>query len=250
MLSIAKTGEIRTYESDGEVQAATGIVTYIQKHMLLERVVYEDLILCHHMDCEWAFQKARGLSWPVGIPHKELAVPARVVTTYDRKLIDLFSCYRCCGARVTDHKLWDTIAAWLRKRGKQTVKVGTWLLYFKKKCPVPYALVDKEGLRYWLANSHPSETVRVANFKAEFAEELLEYVESDSEVGEAGGGEVALQTPTMPFWDMKTEDGSAVFTQLRTSDGYINATKMCQSAGREWKTYWRSDATKAFYEVL
>ena len=33
-------------------------------------------------------------------------------------------------------------------------------------------------------------------------------------------------------------------------DGYVNATKLCQAAGREWKTYYRSTGTKDFLDTL
>ena len=36
----------------------------------------------------------------------------------------------------------------------------------------------------------------------------------------------------------------------RASDGYINATKLCKGAGKEWKSYHRSDSTKSFLHAL
>jgi len=46
---------------------------------------------------------------------------------------------------------------------------------------------------------------------------------------------------------MALVDGRIV-TEIRKSDGYVNATKMCQEAGREWKTYHRSN--KEFIEEV
>lgn len=39
-------------------------------------------------------------------------------------------------------------------------------------------------------------------------------------------------------------------TLMRRQDGYVNATALCKSAGRELKSYLRTDGTKAFIEEL
>jgi hypothetical protein len=46
---------------------------------------------------------------------------------------------------------------------------------------------------------------------------------------------------------VKTLEG---ITELRTSDGYVNATKMCNSAGKLWADFARLDGTKAFLVEL
>src|SRR4051812_27184693 len=33
-------------------------------------------------------------------------------------------------------------------------------------------------------------------------------------------------------------------------DGYVNASKLCRVAGKEWSSYFRTAKTKAFLEVL
>jgi hypothetical protein len=45
-------------------------------------------------------------------------------------------------------------------------------------------------------------------------------------------------------------DDGEMITEMRASDGYVNATKMCTSAGKEWSQFFRNDDTKAFLEVL
>lgn len=44
------------------------------------------------------------------------------------------------------------------------------------------------------------------------------------------------------------QDGVTV--EIRTSDGFVNATKMAQSAGKEWKNYFKSDNTRSFLAQL
>lgn len=39
-------------------------------------------------------------------------------------------------------------------------------------------------------------------------------------------------------------------TEFRNSDGFINATKMCKSAGKKWSHYWDSDNTRLFLGAL
>jgi hypothetical protein len=46
------------------------------------------------------------------------------------------------------------------------------------------------------------------------------------------------------------EHGGQVIAEMRTSDGYINATKMCASGGKQWAHYWRSDGAQAFVQAL
>jgi hypothetical protein len=36
----------------------------------------------------------------------------------------------------------------------------------------------------------------------------------------------------------------------RESDGYVNATRLCQAAGKKWNDYYRLDSTKAFLDEL
>lgn len=45
------------------------------------------------------------------------------------------------------------------------------------------------------------------------------------------------------------DDGNMI-TELRSSDGYVNATKMCQSAGKLWANFYHLLGTKAFLEEL
>lgn len=43
------------------------------------------------------------------------------------------------------------------------------------------------------------------------------------------------------------DDGNLI-TQMRTSDGYVNATAMCNSAGKKWADFVRLESTKKFLE--
>lgn len=45
------------------------------------------------------------------------------------------------------------------------------------------------------------------------------------------------------------DDGNMI-TEMRVSDGYVNATKMCQSAGKLWHEFQRLPSTKAFLKAL
>ena len=44
-------------------------------------------------------------------------------------------------------------------------------------------------------------------------------------------------------------DGRPV-VELRTSDGYVNATRMCQAAGKMWSSFSRLESTRAFLHAL
>lgn len=45
------------------------------------------------------------------------------------------------------------------------------------------------------------------------------------------------------------DDGNLI-TEMRLSDGYINATKMCRSAGKEWHDFYRLPSTARFLKEL
>jgi hypothetical protein len=46
------------------------------------------------------------------------------------------------------------------------------------------------------------------------------------------------------------DDDGGMITEIRCSDGYVNATKMCQSAGKRWNDYWVNGSTKSFIQEL
>ena len=58
---------------------------------------------------------------------------------------------------------------------------------------------------------------------------------------------VASTQAEMPLIARKVE--SRVIEQ-RATDGYINATAMCQAAERPWNRYWDTGPTQAFIQVL
>jgi hypothetical protein len=41
-----------------------------------------------------------------------------------------------------------------------------------------------------------------------------------------------------------------IITEIRSSDGYVNASKMCRSGGKLWANYYQGDITKEFLEAL
>ncbi len=51
------------------------------------------------------------------------------------------------------------------------------------------------------------------------------------------------------FEALKGEDGNLI-TQLRKSDGFVNATKLCRSGGKLWADFYRLKSTNAYIKVL
>jgi hypothetical protein len=49
---------------------------------------------------------------------------------------------------------------------------------------------------------------------------------------------------------LKGENGDNIVTEIRTNDGFVNATKLCQSAGKQWHDYWRLKKTQSFINEL
>lgn len=56
--------------------------------------------------------------------------------------------------------------------------------------------------------------------------------------------------PTGLVRSMVDKNGKTLQVEIREKDGYFNATLMCQSAGKEWKNYWKAKDTKAYVEAL
>lgn len=52
------------------------------------------------------------------------------------------------------------------------------------------------------------------------------------------------------LYSLKGDNGEQIITEIDLETGYINATKLCKSAGRLWSTYYRSLRTKEFLEEL
>lgn len=61
--------------------------------------------------------------------------------------------------------------------------------------------------------------------------------------------EAVLERNDEPTTVLKT-DGGHFITEVRLSDGFVNATRMCQGAKKEWKNYWANSATKNFTHTL
>jgi hypothetical protein len=58
-----------------------------------------------------------------------------------------------------------------------------------------------------------------------------------------------MEAPSM-MNALVAEHGGRVIAEMRSSDGYVNATLMCKTGGKEWKQYRRNDTTQAFLEAL
>lgn len=76
------------------------------------------------------------------------------------------------------------------------------------------------------------------------------------EIFTAGDGSIAraCEVEVIPN-DNKPPQSSLVkslegITEMRMSDGYVNATKMCQSAGKLWANFAHLDGTKTFLVEL
>ncbi|WP_426041487.1 KilA-N domain-containing protein [Brevundimonas sp. TWP2-3-4b1] len=59
-----------------------------------------------------------------------------------------------------------------------------------------------------------------------------------------------MNTPTQPRLDLIPHDYRGSIIGQRAKDGYINATAMCQAAGREFKHYRENRSTKDFLDAL
>lgn len=42
------------------------------------------------------------------------------------------------------------------------------------------------------------------------------------------------------------DESGGIITEIRSSDGYVNATKLCQSAGRRWPKYYENQSSRDF----
>ena len=54
----------------------------------------------------------------------------------------------------------------------------------------------------------------------------------------------------MSTMSLTATDGNRVITEIRPGDGYVDATKLCKSAGKEWKHYFENRWTKSFLVEL
>jgi hypothetical protein len=46
------------------------------------------------------------------------------------------------------------------------------------------------------------------------------------------------------------EHGGQIIAEMRASDGFINATKMCKMGGKMWADYYRQETTQVYLETL
>lgn len=49
---------------------------------------------------------------------------------------------------------------------------------------------------------------------------------------------------------LQGENGEDILTEIRLKDGFVNATKLCKSAGKQWYDYYRLKTTQTFLKVF
>ncbi len=52
------------------------------------------------------------------------------------------------------------------------------------------------------------------------------------------------------YFHSLTDNDGCLITDVRKSDGYIDATKLCKNSGKDWSEYYRMEATKKFLKAL
>ena len=122
------------------------------------------------------------------------------------------------------------------------------------------AAVAEEGAAVVAAEQEDAEAEEGAGEGVEMETEG-EGVETQGEQGEDAGDEVAVAvteeaapadvvTPVSTgnnlVDSMVAEHGGQIIAEMRTSDGFVNATKMCTAGGKKWYDYIRGDDTKKF----
>ena len=79
-----------------------------------------------------------------------------------------------------------------------------------------------------------------------------EFTVVAAEEGESSTQVAIVMTPTGNNLvdSLTAEHGGMVVPEMRTSDGFFNATKLCQMGGKRWFNYIKSDDTKRFLTTL
>lgn len=52
------------------------------------------------------------------------------------------------------------------------------------------------------------------------------------------------------IYALQNNDGSGIVTEINLSNGFVNATKLCKSAGKNWYDYYRTKRTQDFLKEL
>lgn len=157
--------------------------------MITRQVVYNGFLLCYHHECDWAFQKARGISWPVAMAHRELRIPEKykkpasgVLFTYDRQRVDIFSVYRTCGVKLANPHLREDMVNALEGEAQR----GAWHIKNAKTGKVEHvehALVDGQTAHHWLTHDQAWDlrSTVVPRFKKEHAAAIMEYMKPEDD---------------------------------------------------------------------
>jgi len=67
---------------------------------------------------------------------------------------------------------------------------------------------------------------------------------------ETSGSNAQHQTTPPLSLSLVNRDGNHIDIEVRRPDGYVNATKLCQAMGKEWKNYFAVGKTKEFLTEL
>ena len=61
--------------------------------------------------------------------------------------------------------------------------------------------------------------------------------------------ELANQNNSLPL-ELTDGNGNIIKIEIRRPDGYVNATKLCQAVGKEWRVYYKSAGTGEYLKAL
>jgi len=91
----------------------------------------------------------------------------------------------------------------------------------------------------------------------ETAAENVQAVEETAAENVQAEEETAQETNVAPTHvennlvdSLVAEHGGQIIAEMRASDGYVNATKMCQAGGKRWHNYIKNEDTKRFLTAL
>ena len=82
-------------------------------------------------------------------------------------------------------------------------------------------------------------------------EDKAELDDDQHEVAEEGGSiQAAKPTGNILVDSLTAEHGGQIIAEMRTSDGFMNATKMCAAGGKRWFNYIKNEDTQKFITTL
>ena len=106
-----------------------------------------------------------------------------------------------------------------------------------QKNELPVNNVRLQSARKTRISTDAATTTDDSSFELEGIDDETEEEEDVKEVAHTGNNLVD---------SMVAEHGGQILAEMRTSDGFVNATKMCKAGGKKWHDYIRGDDTKKF----